>query len=188
MKSNSKRRLRLFDLKRARSLAVALGFLLAAGTGVVAIVGCQNSVPALGVYGAPASQVNRDLVADFSLGNLGATVPANQLPQGPVTTTTGAKVLAYPINTNLFEMKNPPSYTLETPGAVTVLNNFAAYCTLLSWGLYGPGANGAAYGYRMYGQRHRSGRCSLSRNWIYPPMWKTRPFITPAISRACSFT
>jgi hypothetical protein len=152
MKSNSKRCHRSFGLKRARTLTVALGLILMAGIGVLVLVGCQNSIPALGVYGAPASQVNRDLVADFSLGNLGANVPLNQTTQGPVTTTAGARVEAYPINSNLFEMSNPPSYTLKTPGAVTVLNNFPAYCTLLSWGLYGPGANGAAYGYRMFGQ------------------------------------
>lgn len=80
MKSNSKRRLRPFDLKRA--LTLVLGFLLVTGTGVMAIMGCQNSIPALGVYGAPASQVNRDLVADFSLGILARPYPPINCPRG----------------------------------------------------------------------------------------------------------
>jgi hypothetical protein len=151
MKSNSKRRHGHSGSKMTRPLALVGGLLLIAGLGVLAMVGCQNSVPALGVYGAPVSQVNRDLVADCStLALITPVVPLNQPPQGPVTSTSGT-ILGYPVNPNLFEMNNPPSYTLTTPGSVTVLNNFKGYCTLLNWGLYGPGANGAAYGYRMYG-------------------------------------
>ena len=151
MKSSSKRRKNLFGLRPVQSITLVLGLFLLAGIGLSVLVGCKNAVPALGVYGSPISQIDRDTVADFSLGNLGATVPLTQPAQGPVTNNTGAVVKGYPVNPNLFEMSNPPVYTLHTPGSVTVLNNFPAYNTLLSWGLYGPGANGASYGYRMYG-------------------------------------
>lgn len=151
MKSYSKKLKKIFSQNRTRPTTWVAGLFLVAGIGISVLVGCQNGVPALGVYGAPVSQINRDLVADFNLANLVSTVPAVQPVQGPVTNNAGAVVEGYPINPNLFEMSNPPSYTLKTPGSVTVLNNFTAYNTLISWGLYGPGANGAAYGYRMYG-------------------------------------
>ncbi len=155
MKSSSKRRKSLLGKKNARPVLLGLGLLWAVAAGLLVIIGCQNSIPPLGTYGAPVSQVNRDLVADFSLNGLIPYNTPSVLPvqsiTGPVLDSTGKPVLSYPINPNLFENNNPPTYTIKNQGAVTLLNNFAAYLNFFSWGLYGPGANGAPYGYRVYG-------------------------------------
>ncbi len=131
-----------------------------AAMGMLAVIGCQNSIPVVGTYGAPASQINRDSVADFN--TLAMITPSVSLIQNPsfnapvVYKTSNKPVYSYPINPSLFDAGNPPSYTLKSPSSatVTVLNNFKAYCGFTYWGLVGLGGNGPngdAFGYRMSG-------------------------------------
>jgi hypothetical protein len=135
---------------------------LVAAVEMVSVIGCKNGVPALNAYGAPVSQINRDLVADCSnLLAYSTPVPplANPYLNAPVSDINNHAVLSYPINPNLFEMNNPPTYTLKngSTASITVLNNFAGYCgfTPSGWGLVGQGQGngpgGDSYAYRMSG-------------------------------------
>jgi hypothetical protein len=76
--------------------------------------GCQNSAPS----SVPAPGPNTNRVDQFNAG---------------VST----------INPNLFEVNNPPTYVLKTPGAVTLVNNFATYGALI---MTGPNAGGLVPG------------------------------------------
>jgi hypothetical protein len=162
MKSFSKKDKSSKGLNSFRWWCVGAALLLIAGAGMVSVIGCKNGMPGVGTYGAPVSQVDRDTVADCS-NLLAYTTPVPPLVNPTLNTlvkdVNNKAVLNYPINPNLFEMNNPPAYTLKNPNtaSITVLNNFAGYCGFTSsgWGLVGlgqgTGPGGDSYAYRMSG-------------------------------------
>jgi hypothetical protein len=134
-----------FNLLR-KGWAVALAVFFVA-TGFALILGCNSSLPPVGAYSAPATVLNRSLVADFE----------NNSPD---------------INPDLFEMNNPPTYVLKspliTPGSSTFLtvNNFQTLATA-SGGVVGSGANplganGSDYSF------HESGAVTDLGDFEYP--------------------
>ncbi|MGH7738979.1 MAG: hypothetical protein ACREL1_02425, partial [bacterium] len=98
-----------------RTYALGAGFVLLGGCSVFFGWGCENSAPGFGAYSAPSSVPNVNRVDQFAMG-----VSA--------------------INPNLFENNNPPTFKLKTPGAVTVVNNFATYGATTGGGIVPDGA------------------------------------------------
>jgi hypothetical protein len=97
-------------------------WLLAPLAGVLIAVGCQTSVPPIGVYPAPSTAPNFSLANNFD-GNFNSQ---------PSTFT----------NTNLFEL-NSPNNVIGSPGAWSAPNNFPAN-EAATMTIAGPGAAGTA--------------------------------------------
>jgi hypothetical protein len=130
---------------RRRRLAPVLCLLAAAGLALV--WGCQSKIPPTSALTDPGTAENRSLVADFE----------NQSPN---------------INPDLFELNNPPSYTLKEanliPGsaAFVVVNNFKSLAGVTDQAVHGPGlgANGSDYAF------HEAGAVTDLGDFTYPSL------------------
>ncbi|HET9869807.1 MAG TPA: hypothetical protein VFR02_04855 [bacterium] len=87
---------------RSNSKGAWAAFALASSFLVLAGAGCQNALPGFGAYQATGTTPNTNRVDQFDSGSVS-------------------------INPKLFENSNPPNYVLRSPGAVTLVNNFASY-------------------------------------------------------------
>lgn len=79
--------------------------------GPILLTACQSTLP-ISAY-PPQAGGSRSVVCNFDQ---------------PVTLGTGPVTVAYDqVNANLFQVSNPPGYGLQSPGAVTLVQNFSTY-------------------------------------------------------------